>query len=110
MKKYQVLIIDETEKDILDIYSYVSRNDSAKAADNLITKLEQHCLSLEKMPERGHYPPELSRIAISTFREIHFKPYRIIYQMVQNKVFIHCVFDGRRDLDALLTRRLLLLK
>jgi toxin ParE1/3/4 len=41
------------------------------------------------------------------FREIHFKPYRIIYQIIDKRVFVHCVLDGRRDLQELLERRML---
>jgi toxin ParE1/3/4 len=41
------------------------------------------------------------------FREIHFKPYRIIYQIVESDVYIHAVLDGRRDLQELLEIRLL---
>ena len=41
------------------------------------------------------------------YREVHFKPYRIIYEIVGRKVFIHCVLDGRRAVQELLERRLL---
>ena len=59
------------------------------------------------MPERGHIPPELERIGVFGFREIHFKPYRIVYEIERKGVFIHCVLDGRRDLQELLESRLL---
>jgi hypothetical protein len=39
--------------------------------------------------------------------EIHFKPYRIIYQIVGRTVFVHCVLDGRRAVQEMLERRLL---
>jgi toxin ParE1/3/4 len=44
---------------------------------------------------------------VREYREIHFKPYRIIYQIVGRKVFIHCVLDGRRALQEVLEHRLL---
>ena len=65
------------------------------------------CLNLESFPERGHTPPELERINLIGFFEIHFKPYRIIYQILNNNVYIHCVLDGRRELQELLEKRLL---
>jgi len=36
-----------------------------------------------------------------------FKPYRIIYQIDDPNVFIHCILDGRPDMSTLLERRLL---
>lgn len=52
-------------------------------------------------------PPELERIGVTDYREVHFKPYRLIYQIIGKKVFVHCVLDWRRDSQELLERRLL---
>lgn len=104
---YDVFLIAETEEDIFDIYQFVAAHDSPGKADNLFRKLQETVNSLEHQPTRGHVPPELSRINILEFLEIHYKPYRIIYQIVDTDVFVHCVLDGRRDLQDLLQRRLL---
>ena len=105
--KYEVLLISDAEEDLFDIYQYVARNDSILEAERLLNILEQTGLSLSEMPKRGHAPPELERIAVTDYREIHYKPYRILYQVVTNRVLIHCVLDGRRDLGELLQKRLL---
>jgi len=49
----------------------------------------------------------LDKMGIREFREIHFKPYRIVYSIHENEVFVHCVLDGRRDMQTLLQQRLL---
>jgi len=105
--KYRIVVLSEAEKDILDIYQYIRIHDSADNADYVFEKIEETCLNLEEFPERGHIPPELDRIGVTTYREIHFKPYRIIYEIDRKMVFSHCVLDGRRDLQQLLERRLL---
>jgi len=105
--KHQVLVVAEAEEDIFDIYKYVLRADGRNRADHLLVKLQETCQSLADMPRRGHSPPELERVGVSGYREIHFKPYRIIYQIVGRKVFIHCVLDGRRALQEVLEHRLL---
>ena len=105
--KYKVLVIAEAEEDIFDIYKYVLRADGRNRADHLLVKLKETCQSLAEMPRRGHSPPELDRVGVRAYREIHFKPYRIIYQIVGRKVFVHCVLDGRRTLQEILERRLL---
>ncbi len=69
--------------------------------------LEKTCKSLEDIKERGHVAPELERIGIKTYREIHHKTYRIIYQVTKRDVYVHCVLDGRRDMMTLLEDRLL---
>lgn len=73
----------------------------------MFLRLEQTCMSLADNPERGHIPPELERIAVYEYREIHIKAYRIIYQIIDNDVFIHCILGGRRDLQELLEYKIL---
>jgi toxin ParE1/3/4 len=105
--KYSIRLIKDAESDLVDIYRYVAQNDSDENADQLLDKLEQPIVSIETMPLRGHFPPELERIGVLDFREVFFKPYRIIYQVIKRSVYVHCVLDGRRDLQDLLQQRVL---
>ena len=104
---FQVFLVAEAEEDVFDIYRYILADDGRDRTDHVLAKLQQTCESLSQMPNKGHIPPELDRVGVRGFREIHFKPYRIIYQIVDKKVFIHCVLDGRRALQDVLERRLL---
>lgn len=106
MKKYSPYLIDEAERDLVDIYRAVAAGDSPVAAGLLLDNLERLCGSLAGFPLRGHLPPELERIGVTQYREVHFKPYRVIYEVAGRKVLIHCVLDGRRDMQELLQRRL----
>lgn len=107
MRRYRVRIIEDAEQDLTEIYAYVAANDSVEKADYLLDQLETLCLSLGELAARGNVPPELDRVGVSAYREVHFKPYRVIYQIIGRDVYIHCVLDGRRDMQALLERRLL---
>ena len=59
------------------------------------------------MPERGNYPRELLDLGIKDFRQVFFKPYRLIYRVMGRDVVVLVIADGRRDLQSLLARRLL---
>ncbi|MBI5478304.1 MAG: type II toxin-antitoxin system RelE/ParE family toxin [Deltaproteobacteria bacterium] len=102
-----VLLTQEAEDDLVALHAYVSATASVARADALLTRLEDACRSLETMPRRGHVPPELERVGVTDFREIHVRPYRIIYEIVDGDVHVHAVLDGRRDLPELLAQRLL---
>jgi len=104
---YKLLIDPLSKKDILEIYNYAAINDSAEKAKKLLENLEETYLKLEKLPERGHIPEELRGTGIKRFLEIHYKPYRIIYEIIDNIVYLHCVLDGRRNMQELLSNRLL---
>jgi toxin ParE1/3/4 len=105
--KYQVYIITDAEVDIFSIYKYIARNDSIQKAESLLKNIEEKISSLEELANRGHIPAELEHLGINEYRETHFKPYRIIYQIIESDVYVHCVLDGRRDLEDLLQERLL---
>lgn len=105
--KYNVYLVEDAERDLLEICGYVAAHDSKEKADRLRDTLEKTIVKLETMPDRGHFPPELERIGVCEYREVFFKPYRIIYQVVRTDVFVFCVFDGRRDLQDILQERLL---
>lgn len=105
--KYQVNILSMAEDDLLEIFKYVFINDSEDNADKLYEKLFAICKRFEKYSTRGHVPPELKDLGVEDFLEVHYKPYRIIYRVIEKRVFIYCILDGRRDLSKLLEERLL---
>ena len=105
--KYKVYIISDAEKDLTELYHHVAKYDSPEKADHLLDQIESTCQTLSELAHRGPTPPELERIGIFDYKEVHYKPYRILYQIIDSSVFIHCVLDGRRDLQELLEKRLL---
>lgn len=86
---------------------YFSRHDLPENADYVLSRIETALDDLSDSPERGAYPKELLALGIREYREIFFKPYRIIYRIVENNFYILLIVDGRRDMQALLKRRLL---
>jgi toxin ParE1/3/4 len=105
--RFNVNFIKDAEEDLLDIYEYVYLNDSEDNAEKLFNNLYRKCLTLQAFPKRGRILPELKLLEIENFLEIFYKPYRIVYQIIQDEVFIHCILDGRREIQKLLQERLL---
>ena len=107
MKKYDVVVDQDAEDDLFDIYTHVALNDSTERADRLFSALRSTCYRLKTLPLRGNIPAELFDIGVVEFREIHYKHYRMIYSVEASKVLVHCVLDGRRDIQTILQERLL---
>lgn len=105
--KYKVIIDPQAKLDLKEIFIYVAVNDSIQSANKLLDALEETCSKLERIPERGHIPPELRPTGIKKYLEIHYKPYRIIYEIEKNLIYIHCVIDGRRNIQEILSNRFL---
>ena len=107
MKHYEVLLTEELEADLLDLFGYIARKDSIANAYHVLGELEALILSLDQQPERGHYPTELHDHGVKDYREVLFKPYRVIYQVIGNHVVVLGCFDGCRDMQLSLERRML---
>lgn len=107
MKQHHVVITNAAARDLDDIFDYIADNDSTGKADYILDRLEQAVLKLDVLPNRGTHPRELLEMGNRTYREIHFKPYRIVYQTSGTHVYVVLIADGRRDMRALLARRLL---
>ena len=104
---YCIILAIAAKSDLRELFRYVEQHDSAEQADKLVSGIERAITSLETLPQRGHCPPELSRLGNHEYREIHFKPYRIIYVIRDKEVIVNSVLDGRRDIQTLLQQRLL---
>lgn len=104
---FTVLLTEDAVGDLGDIYTYISKHDSPKKAKYVLDQIEKKFISLNELPERGVYPKELLSLGISDYREIFFKPYRIIYRIDNKNVYIYLIADGRRDMQTLLQRRML---
>lgn len=104
---YEVFLTDYAVHDLNELYDYINRHDTRGKADYILEQIEKAFTSLSKSPERGAYPRELLELGIREYREVFFKPYRIIYKVLGDRVYVLLIVDGRRDMQTLLQRRLL---
>ena len=104
---FTVLLTEDADDDLNDLYTFISQHDSPAKAEYVLQQIEEKFTSLSEHPERGVYPKELIDLGIRDYREIFFKPYRIIYRVDGENVYVYLVVDGRRDMQTLLQRRLL---
>lgn len=107
MNVFSVFLTQDAANDLKDLYEYIDGHDAPGKADYVLSQIETSFNSLSSNPLRGIYPKELLFIGIKEYREIFFKPYRIIYKVIETKVFVMVIMDGRRSFDALLKKRLL---
>lgn len=107
VSKYSVLLTKGAEQDLEAIYDYIAEFDDPANADHVLDRLMALAEQLVVMPERGSYPRELLDLGIKDYRQVFFKPYRLIYRLMGRDVVVFVIADGRRDMQSLLTRRLL---
>jgi toxin ParE1/3/4 len=103
---YEVLLTADAEKDLGELYTHLSEHDSPEKANRVLRRIEIAFSGLSNLPDRGAWPKELSALGIREYREVFFKPYRIVYRVLGETVYVLLITDGRRAMQTLLQRRL----
>jgi len=89
------------------IYEYIAEFDHPASADHVLDRLMATAAQPVLMPARGSYPRQLLDLGIKDYRQVFFKPSRLIYRVIGRDVVVFVVADGRRAMPSLLARRLL---
>ena len=105
--RYKVSLTEDAERDLEEIYRYIAMSDSRESANRVLERLAEAIEALCELPERGSQPKELRELGNHGFRQVLFKPYRIFYRVLDRRVIISLIADGRRDMQTLLASRLL---
>lgn len=103
----EVLLTEGAERDLEDLYQYIAKTDCRERADYVLDQLLEIAGRLAELPDRGSVPKELRALGLVEYRQVFFKPYRVIYRRHAGTVAIYVIADGRRDMQALLAHRLL---
>jgi toxin ParE1/3/4 len=104
---FEVLLTAGAEGDLAEIHGWIANHRSPDQARDFLEDMLERIDTLERFPLRGSIPPELDELGIREFRQVLRLPYRILYRVIGEQVFILLIADGRRDFQALLERRLL---
>lgn len=102
----EVWLTEDAQRDLDEICGYIAEHDAPAKAEYVLGRLEQAVENLANHPERGSYPKELLALGIRDYRQVFFRPYRVIYRSIGKRVYIYVIADGRRDMQTLLARRL----
>jgi toxin ParE1/3/4 len=107
MKRASTVKWSETsERDLKAIVEYISE-DSPTRAHEVLNDIKAKASSLHAFPERGRTVPELLDQGITQYRELVVAPWRIIYRISADTVYVLSVLDSRQNLEDILLRRLL---
>lgn len=105
--RFEVLLTEDAAIDLEAIHDHIAREDGQSKARHVLDRIEKAINGLATFPERGSHPKELLTLGIREYRQTFFKPYRLIYRVVEQRVYIYLITDGRRDMQMLLAQRLL---
>jgi toxin ParE1/3/4 len=89
--RHTVRLTEDAKRDLDELAEFVALNDSPASALRLIERR----------------PRELAEFGLREFRQVSMKPYRLVHRIDAHVVHVVLIVDGRRDMRAVLQRRLL---
>lgn len=104
-KKYEVIWSNVAENDLKKIIEYIA-DDSPSEALKIFKGIKQKAASLYMFPERCRIVPELRDQEILQYRELIISPWRILYRISENNVYVLSVLDSHRNIEDILLKRL----
>lgn len=101
---FRVIWTRTAENDLDGIVDFIA-DDSVDAACAVFKRIREHAATLYNFPDKGRVVPELHQHGIVQYRELILSPWRIMYRVDGNMVYVTAVFDSRRNLEDLLLER-----
>jgi plasmid stabilization system protein ParE len=105
-KKYEVVWSNVAENDLRNIIGYIAA-DSPSNALKIFRRIKQKSSSLYTFPGRGRIVPELRYQGILQYRELIIPPWRILYRISEETVWVLSVLDSRQNIEDILLERLI---
>ena len=105
-KTYKLQWTTNAKDDLLNIVAYI-KQDSPSIANDIYQKIRKKAHSSNFFPLKGRVVPELQKEGITLYREVMATPWRIIYKVGNDTVYIMAVLDSRQNVEELLFQKLL---
>jgi toxin ParE1/3/4 len=102
--KFNVIWASVAEKDLVNIIEYIAE-DSPQNALNILKSIRKQASDLYTLPERGRIVPELYDQGILQYLELIIEPWRLIYRVSEQEVYVLSVIDFRRNVEDILMKR-----
>lgn len=93
--RYQIDITPRAESDLTEIHDYIARNHPLNA-DRFLLKLIKVIDSLATLPRRHPRAPESASTGGEIRHAIH-GAYRIVFEVIDNRVIVHTVRHTARQ-------------
>jgi len=104
MHEYKVIWPHVADADLTQIIEYIAK-DSVNNALTIFHKIKDKSSGLFTFPNRGRIVPELQEYGVLLYRELIIEPWRVIYRISDNYVYVLSVIDSRQNVEDILLNR-----
>lgn len=104
---FSVVFLKSAEHDLKELKHYIVRRFGGETWQATLAQLKASIQTLQAHPQAGKVPEELRTMNPGQYRQIISGTNRVIYEIRQETIYIHIVCYNRRDMQGLLSRRMM---
>lgn len=104
---YKIIWSEDASLNLVDIVSYIKLHSGKKIAKEIYTRIKKKVDNIIDFSKAGLIVPELYSIGITDIYQILESPWKIYYKILDDKILVLSVIDGRRNLEEILYRKII---
>ncbi|HRO57728.1 MAG TPA: type II toxin-antitoxin system RelE/ParE family toxin [Burkholderiaceae bacterium] len=104
----RAVLLAGAEEDLKELRRYIVRSFGNTAWRETYEKIRASVRSVQRFPRGGSIPDEVVDVGLQQYRQVVSGMNRILHEVREEVIYIHVIFDTRRDMRTLLSRRLLI--
>jgi len=102
-----VIWSEDASLDLVDIVLYIKIHSGKEIAKGIYTRIKSKINNIVDFPKAGMSVPELVDIGIIDIYQIIISPWKIYYKIIEDKIMILSVIDGKRNLEEILYKKII---
>lgn len=103
----RVYFLAGAEADLTELRRYLLQNFGETVWRDSYQKIKEAVSRLQTAPESSFIPDELAKLHLHQYRQTMSGMNRIVYETRGDVLYVHLICDARRDMQTLLSHRLL---
>ncbi len=106
MAAYKVIWSHGAARDLSGIVEYIAAS-RPQTAKSVFSKLRKMAETLAHHPLKGRLVPELRAYEVVHCRELIHQPWRLLYRIDRQTVYVLALIDSRRNIEDILLDRMI---
>jgi len=102
-----IIWTEDAAEELIDIILYQKMKYGKEKAHKVYGTIQNRITSIINFPHKGRLVPELSSLGITSYHEIIEPPWRLIYRVTTDGIYIISLIDSRRNVEELLYKKLI---
>ncbi len=104
---FKVIWSEDASLDLVDIVSHIKIHSGKGIAKEIYTRIKSKVDNIVDFPKAGMVVPELVNIGVTDIYQIIVSPWKVYYKVIEDKILVLSVIDGRRNLEEILYKKII---